>query len=457
MPIDGINSYQNIAITKKRQNQSAKEVTGQKSVNSTSSVDDSKVKGTGQQTKGHVTYNGQTYNNAYAMLNSNPQIIKNNTKMFSTNSKTKDAFAGYDYSKSASKNSKTTGKTNSSDNTANNIKSADSKESLTKALENGATELKGLKGIFNEVKSALQDLLGKETKAEGQDKVADATLNKEQTGLQKNENTHTQTQSKLETSKTNYTQAQQNTKSAESALASAKAGATKDNPNTAAISKAEAQLKQAKTAEENAKKELDKATKDESDAQKQVDTSKESVNKAQNNKTETTKAVEDAKQEVSKAQNETNQVKDSQKVLDTSVKDGQKKLADMNENIPKTNTSPPDNNQQIQNQQAPPNSQQSDQIVDNKSDDNKTALSPRQQKIAQAKNDVENLQPGQSVKIGADTYSKDNDGNISINGQKMDDSSLAGRSAENSMSFSMRQQSNIDAENVALKKTKHSQ
>lgn len=328
----------------------------------------------------------------------------------------KSAFKAFDdaFGKGAKKAdaAKSAGNTKASD-AVNDIKNANDKETLQGAVVGAKAEQSGVQAQQQQVNSQAKVTAQNETNASQTAQQTEQRLNQATQTLNQNEQKLGEAKTEVQTCESNYSAAQTKTSDCRQALANAKAAATQDNPNTAAIAQAEANLKTAEAEEQQAKQQLDAAKQKETQAQQAVDQSKQDVQQAtaENNKAQS--AANDAKTENQQAQSEVSQAKQQAVDLQTGIAEGEQKLEQMETSGAPENTegTPADPN-------APSDPFAKKQYeTNNQLIENGGYSAEQKESMYQARENIQNMKPGDTFKCGADEYAMDANGNMTINGQ----------------------------------------
>lgn len=387
-----------------------------------------------------LNFNGVQYDNSFAMLNSvgnndkseNNYSLKDNIKslgkeIFSgaksiakTIGSTVKSLAGKIASGAKNLFNKITGggdgkKSANVDKALGDIQSAQDKETLNQALGNANQEGQSVGKQLQTDNKNLKSVQGQETKAEQGADNAQQGLDKANQGLDKTTQEYDNTKSEVQQAEDGLQTAQGKVATAQQALDTAKVSATEDNPNTAAIKQAEADLASAKQEEEAAQKRLDNAKQNETNAKETVDNSEQQVKTSEQENTEAQKNVTEAKSNTQEAQTQVQTTESQSKEIDNGIKEGEQKMQKMDENSPAENTQKSDETSQTDTQQnANPtieNPSNSLQIKNVNAEMEFAGLTQEERKeVIGIYNQVNNLQPGQSVEIQGHTYTKGSDG-----------------------------------------------
>jgi len=373
------------------------------------------------------THNGVEYNNAYAMLNTMNSGQKASGSGFSLKML-------FDFVKTVINMFKGGGteKSKGADKALGDIQNAQTKDSLKAAVDSG---IKEQGQIENQQKRGEQALKGFENNANQAGKAeqeAEAKVNQSNEQLSGNE-------AKLEQAKADYNSAldavenaQLQVASAENNLAAAKNAATPENPNTAAIQQAEAQLQQAKQAEINARKQLQQAEQAQTQAQQAVDASKQQVEAATSEQAQAAQNADAANEQVAAATSEQESIQASSEEIAAGVEEGNQRLEQMNNNpttqnpveVPASTSDSPStvspssadtaNNSSKKEEMPAIGNPGNDLQVDiaNTDMDSAGLNAEQREQMISTYNQINNLQPGQSVVIDGTTYAKGNDGEI---------------------------------------------
>lgn len=380
-----------------------------------------------------LTFNGVQYDNAYSMLNSvgnkeqdkGDYSLKDNIKSLfkeigsEIKSFAKDVASGVKnffnklFGKGKSENSSNV------DKAIGDMQNAQDKETLKGAIDGATQEQSQIQGQQSQNAQQLKGLKGQAAQAQKAEDGANSQLQQSNEQLSNNE-------SKLEQAKADYnaaldkvSDAQYAVADAENNLAAAKSAATSENPNTAAIQQAEAQVREAKQAEIQARQELQRAEQAQTQAEQDVNTSKQQVETSENNVAEAEAQTEAVNQQVDTAEAQQVELNTSGEEISQGIGEGNQRLEQM-----ENNQTPVENSEAEAESPASelPSSEQGnitdgsnafqsqDSLIDSKgySDDEKA-------KILQARQDIQNMQPGDTVQCGADVYTMDADGTIRVN------------------------------------------
>lgn len=298
------------------------------------------------------------------------------------------------------------------------IKNAQDKETLTKALDGAKVEQQA--NTQQAVAAEKSEKAAEKGKADADKKAdsADKKLQNDKKQLESDKGALEQAKSDVATAKSVLEVATQGVASAQQALDAAKAAATPENPNTAAISNAESQLKLAQEKETQAKNDLAAKEQALDAAQKKVDAQTEAVKGSEQENKQAQEGVKQAETEVKSAQQQSKTVKAEGEQINAGVVEGEQKLEQMG-------------GDETQASQTSDNSVANDAIMLPQSDDPRmnTAtkflnddmdannLTPEQRaQVLEDYNKLNNLQPGQSVDIDGNTFTMDNDGKITCEG-----------------------------------------
>ena len=412
------------------------------------------------------SFNGVEYNNAYAMLNENGQQVQGNSngsnginKMLKTANKGLEVVAkdpdkisktfkkvgeafdkigqafgkiGKAIANTASKvangvksafnklfGKKDADKAGDAGKVLDDIKTAQDKETLTKALEGGKAEQKA---NLEQTKSAEKNQKAAQKGKASADKAAgeaDKKLKGEESKLSQEESSLEKAKGDVATAKGVLEAATRGVSSAQQALEAAKAAATPENPNTVAISNAESQLKLAQEKEAHAKSDLAQKEQIQEQAQRAVDNQKQVVSTADAENKKSQEAVAEADQKVDSANSEIDTARTEGEQISQGVKDGEQKLDKMNSETPSEETTlEQDDSTLAQDPNAP-----TDPLLKNRYETNNQLIessgftAEQKETIYQARENIKNMKPGDTIRCGADEYAMDESGNVTINGQ----------------------------------------
>lgn len=424
-----------------------------------------------------LNFNGVQYDNKYAMLNSVGNDDKNAQgadKSFKdilkdAGSVIKEAFSsigeeiksGFNSAvkfvknlfggkkSDAAKNGSEIGK-----QSLNDIQNAQDKATLNQALQSANNDNQAVQQNLQNDNKALKTSQNQEAKAQQGAESAEAGLDEANQGLdganQELNNAQTEVQNAeqgLQTAKTNVATAQQ-------ALDAAKAAATPENPNSAAIAKAQSDLNTAKQEEQLAQKKLDEAKQRETQAQEGVSASEQEVQVSEQQNTEAQAGLEQAvsNTEAAEADLEASEVH-SQEIND-GIKSGEEKMnqfeaTEMQEGQVQYDVHGADPEQPSVGMDM---LKDQDNLINSKgyTDDQKA-------EILKARQDIQNMQPGQTIKCGADTYTMDADGTIRVNDTagEYNDKDMAAVNAGESAMRGIDAKKQSDAELAALRGTEN--
>ena len=295
----------------------------------------------------------------------------------------------------------------------NDIKNANDKETLQGAVDGAKTEQSGVQAQQQQVNSQAKATAQNETNALQTAQQTEQRLNQATQTLNQNEQKLGEAKTEVQTCESNYSAAQTKTSDCRQALANAKAAATEDNPNTAAIAQAEANLKTAEAEEQQAKQQLEAAKQKETQAQQAVDQSKQDVQSATGENNKAQAAANQAKTENQQAQAQLSEVKQQSADLKTGIAEGEQKLEQMEtteapENTGGTPADPNTPSDPFAKQQYETNNQ----LIENGG-----YSAEQKEAMYQARENIQNMKPGDTFKCGADEYAMDATGNLTINGQ----------------------------------------
>lgn len=397
-----------------------------------------------------LNFNGVQYDNKYQMLNNvstndgkdgQDTSLKSNIKsLFKEIGSTIGSLAkgvktlavkGFNAIKSLFKKGDSS-KSGNVDKALGDIKNAQDKETLQGAVDSAVQEQGQIENQQKQGDQALKGLQGKAKQAGQAEQQAGAKVDQSNEQLSSNE-------SKLEQAKADYNSALDSVENAQYAVADAENGltaaknaATPDNPNTAAIQQAEAQVQSAKQAEIAARQKLQQAEQAQTQAQQAVDASKQQVDTAEAEHTQAQQNLDAAEEQVNTADEQQQTIKSNNEEITDGVNEGNKKLEEMNNNpsvqpqvetqVTGTDPTPPvapapeapaDNTVKKGEMPAIGNSDNDLQVKIANSDMDTAGLNAEQrEQMISTYNQINNLQPGQSVVIDGTTYAKGSNGEV---------------------------------------------
>lgn len=333
-----------------------------------------------------------------------------------------------------------------------NLKNAQDKETLTQALDGAKLEQQA-----NAQKGAAAEKAEKAAekgKTEA-DKKADASnkkLEEDKAQLENDNKALEQAKADVQTAKANLDAATQGVAQAEQALAQAKSAATSENPNTAAINAAEQQLQAAKEKEAQAREDLTAKENAQTEAQKKVDDQTGVVRNSETENKQAQEGVSAAEQEVRATQQEAQVVQTESQQIGEGVQEGEQRLEQMETN-PAEGEAPAGANSDGTSVTQDPNAP-SDPFAKNQYESNNKLIenggysAEQKEAMYQARENIRNMQPGDTIRCGADEYAMDANGNMTINGQPYETNGLENPKelfAENAVG-SVRAKANSDNE-----------
>ncbi len=373
-----------------------------------------------------LTFNGVQYDNKYSMLNSVGSNEKDaaSDKSFKETMKDlgnvlKEAFNVFgDEIKSGVKSAIKFikglfggGKSEKANNDANigkqslsDIQNAQDKQTLNQALDGAKQDNAAVQKNLQSDQSALQTSQNQEAQAQQGADSAQSGLTEAQQGLSQAQQDLSAAQTEVQNAEQGLQTAKGNVATAQQALDAAQAAATAENPNDAAIRQAESQLAKAQQEEQAAQQKLDAAKQKETQAQEAVATAEQQVQTAEQKNTEAQQGLSQAAENVDASEAQLKSTEASGQEISEGIEQGEQRMAQMEE-APVYGTDP-----------NPPKVEQDnkfstqDDLIDTKgySDEQKA-------EILKARQDIQNMQPGQTIKCGADTYTMDSDGTIRVN------------------------------------------
>ncbi len=314
-------------------------------------------------------------------------------------------------------------------NAVNDVKNANSKSSLTDAL-GVLTQLGSL------AKSVVSLIEGNKKATETKEKSAEAKVDKsgqqvknDKQQLEKNKASLNDANNRVSNAETRLNNAAKGVTSAEQKLAQAKAAATDDNPNTAAIAQAEAELEAAKQEEQAAQQELQAAKEEQTQAQQAVDSQSQQVEQSEQQHEQDKAALDNAQKEVADVDAQVQQNQSEGEKIDDGIAEGEKKLSDIENNqenvageegVPMSGGDANDESV-TSDPNAPKNAYAKTKYDANNSlIENGGYSAEQKQAMYDARENIKNMKPGDSVQCGADIYTMDENGKVSVNGQEFE-------------------------------------
>lgn len=400
-----------------------------------------------------LNFNGVQYDNKYQMLNNVPANDDKNGNDTSFKSNLKSLFKeigsgisslGKDIKSLATKGFKAIAslfkkgdgaKSGNVDKALGDIKNAQDKETLQGAVNSAVQEQGQIQKQEKQSEQALKGLEGKASQADQAEEKAGAKVDQSNEQLSSNESKLEQAKADYQTALDGVNDAQYAVADAENNLAAAKSAATKDNPNTAAIQQAEAQVQSAKKAEIAAREKLQQAEQAQTQAQQAVDASKQQVDAATTEHTQAQQNADAVKQQVDTAEAQQKEIQSSNQEITGGVEEGNKKLEQMDNqqlqpgleaDVKGTDPNQPAVMQKVEpgvsadvkgtdpTQPAVPGQENKFETQD-KLLEGKGYNDEQKAEVLKARQDIQNMQPGDTIKCGADTYTMDKDGTIRVN------------------------------------------
>jgi len=297
------------------------------------------------------------------------------------------------------------------------IKNAQDKETLNKALDGAKVEQQSNAQQANMAEKAEKAADKGKADADKKADSADKKLDNDKKQLENDKGALEQAKSDVTTAKSTLEAATQGVASAQQALDTAKAAATSENPNTAAISNAESQLRLAQEKETQAKNDLAAKEQALDAAQKKVDAQAETVKGSEQESKQAQDGVKQAEAEVKSAQQKSETVKAEGEQINAGVVEGEQKLEQMGG----------DDTQASQTSVAEDDTgfQPGKNMYDTQRDMIETGgyTDVQKQNMKNSMDQIMNMQPGDTIQIG-DTvynmddigvvYSSDNGANVSV-------------------------------------------
>ena len=396
-----------------------------------------------------LSFNGVQYDNRFSMLNSvgkegkaeNDYNLKDNLKslfseigsgiksLASSIGPAIKSIASKISSGAASLFNKITGKGNA-ENSANvgkalgDIQNAQDKQTLSQAIDSATQEGQAVDKKLEADTKGLKTAESQETKAEqGADKAEHGVETSKQ-GLDKANQEHEAAKSEVQTAEDGLKNAQTQVSNAQSALDAAKAAATSENPNTVAIKQAEAELTAAKKQEDLAQKQLDEAKQKEAQAQENVGNAEQQLETSEQENTAAQDKLKEAQTNTENAQTKVETSEAQSQQLTQGIEQGEQKMQQMQDTPPADGTMQADGTTSTDAMTATEDTSElmgNSGIQDNAFADQDEYISKmnysedEKSEIMNARSAIQNLQPGQSVQCGPDTYSMDADGTIRVN------------------------------------------
>lgn len=289
-------------------------------------------------------------------------------------------------------NAKTTEQAEQAKTDTTNDKKAVEKQNKTDKKQEAQATTDNKNAVQNEQKTEAQQQTAETKKNEADNKLGEA-----------NENVST-AEKNLETAKGEVT-------SAEAELKQAEAAATKDNPNTEAINAAKQKLEAARAKQKEAEQQLEQA--------------KGNQSTAQENATEAGNNLDTAKAEHSQAATRANATGQALAAAQTT----QKASASAAQDLAKTETKA---DQKIEELRQAEGNNTDNNTPQGTSTNNQSQVSPMEQRhndyiknagftadeqnqIMNSKAAIMNMQPGETIQCGPDTYTMDKNGTIRVN------------------------------------------
>ncbi len=405
-----------------------------------------------------LSFNGVQYDNRFAMLNSvqsqnqSASTGKSSGSSFGSTLKMLNNFLGKIF------DGKKDGAGKIGQQSLDQINNAQDKQTLSQAIDSANSDSRSLDNQLKADNNTLKAAQNQETQAQqGADK-AEQGVDTANQGLDKANQEHSAAQTEVQQAEQGLKSAQTGVSNAQNALDAAKAAATPENPNTAAIAKAESDLQAAKAEEEAAQKRLDEAKQKETEAQSNVDKSEQQVKTAEEQNTQAQSKLENAAANTEQAESTVQNTETQGNEIEQGIQQGEQKMqaleAQSQEQVYGTESEPPradggqlhegqmqeqvygtDPNQPSKVQDG--NAQQNDPFAEqNELMDGKGYSDAEKAEVLKARQDIQNMQPGQTIQCGADTYTMDENGTIHVNdtaGEYTDRESAAMNAGDSAM------------------------
>lgn len=398
-----------------------------------------------------LSFNGVQYDNKYAMLNT----VGNNDKdagadksfkeiMKDIGSVLKEAFnvfgdeikSGFNsvvkFVKGLFGGGKSEGANNNSDvgkQSLNDIQNAKDKQALNQALDSANQDNEKIQQNVQGDTNALKTSQNQEAQAQQGADSAQNGLNEANSGLSQAQQDLSAAQTEVQNAEQGLQAAKGNVATAQQALDAAQAAATAENPNDAAIKQAESQLAKAQQEEQAAQQKLDAAKQKETQAQEAVANAEQQVQTAEQNNTEAQEGLNQASENVEASETQLQSTEASGQEISEGIADGEERMQEMelhyDEQVNGTDTEPPRVNEeltaeideQVYGTDTEPQTVERDNKFATQDEliDSKGYTEEQKAEILKARQDIQNMQPGQTVQCGADTYTMDENGTIHVN------------------------------------------
>ena len=398
-----------------------------------------------------LSFNGVQYDNKYAMLNT----VGNNDKdagadksfkeiMKDIGSVLKEAFnvfgdeikSGFNsvvkFVKGLFGGGKSEGANNNSNvgkQSLNDIQNAKDKQALNQALDSANQDNEKIQQNVQGDTNALKTSQNQEAQAQQGADSAQNGLNEANSGLSQAQQDLSAAQTEVQNAEQGLQAAKGNVATAQQALDAAQAAATAENPNDAAIKQAESQLAKAQQEEQAAQQKLDAAKQKETQAQEAVANAEQQVQTAEQNNTEAQEGLNQASENVEASETQLQSTEASGQEISEGIADGEERMQEMelhyDEQVNGTDTEPPRVNEELTAQideqvygtDAEPQTVERDNKFATQDEliDSKGYTEDQKAEILKARQDIQNMQPGQTVQCGADTYTMDENGTIHVN------------------------------------------
>ncbi len=393
-----------------------------------------------------LTFNGVKYDNQYSMLNT----VGSNDKAAGTDKSFNDIFKevlnalndlfetiGDDFgnvgdtfkSLFGGKSKETKNNPDLGKKSLDDIQNAQDKQSLNQALDGANQDNSQIQSNLTGDTNALRAAQGQETQAQQNVDSSQENLSQANSDLSKAQQDLNAAQAEVQTAEQGLQTAKGNVSTAQQALDAARAAATPENPNDAAIREAESNLAKAQQEEQAAQQKLDAAKQKETQAQEAVSNAEQQVNTAEQDNTEAQSKLDQASNNVASSEENLQATETRGEEIEQGIKDGEQKMqqleTQMQEQVYGTDTNPPtvseeltaQRDEQVFGTDTEPQTIERENMFSDQDNliESKGYNDEQKAEILKARQDVQNLQPGQTVQCGADTYTMDENGTIHVN------------------------------------------